>query len=202
LGFIVDGEYTANLEVIMVIKGKKVSLKLIQQEDIELIRKWRNSKNVNQFFIFRGYISKEQQKKWYEKVSTSGKDYFFLIIADGEPIGLTEIKNIDWDRREGETGIFIAKNEHKNTLVSFEASYLIGKHFFETLNLQKAKIEILESNKRALRYNKVLGFKEFGQREETIDGEICKVVLLSIDQNEYNKLAKDREQLLKLLGYK
>ena len=45
----------------MFIKGKKVSLKLIQQEDIELIRNWRNSKDVNQFLIFRGHISKEQQ---------------------------------------------------------------------------------------------------------------------------------------------
>ena len=186
----------------MIIKGNKVSLKLIEKEDIELIRNWRNSKDVNQFFQFRGYISKAQQKKWFKKVSTSGRDYFFLIIVDGEPIGLTEIKNIDWDRREGETGIFIAKDEYKNALVSFEASYLIGRHFFETLNLLKAKIEILESNQRALRYNKALGFKEFGKREETIDGEICKVVLLEISQNEYNKLAKERERLLKLLSYK
>lgn len=186
----------------MIIKGKRVSLKLIQQEDIELIRNWCNSEDVNQFFIFPGYISKEQQKKWFEKVLTSGRDYFFLIIVDGEPIGLTEIKNIDWDRREGETGIFIAKDEYKKDLVSFEASYLIGKHFFETLNLRKAKIEILESNKRALRYNKALGFKEVGKREETIDGEIYKVILLEISQNEYNKMEKERERLLILLGYK
>ncbi len=83
----------------MIIKGKRVSLKLIQREDIELIHNWCNSEDVNQFFIFPGYISNEQQKKWFEKVSTSGRDYFFLIIVDGEPIGLTEIKNIDWDRR-------------------------------------------------------------------------------------------------------
>jgi len=186
----------------MIIKGKKVSLKLIQKEDIELIRKWRNSKDVSQFFIFRGYITKEQQKKWFEKVSTSGRDYFFLIIVDGEPIGLTEIKNIDWDRREGETGIFIAKDEYKNTLVPFEASYLNGRHFFETLNLLKNKIKVLESNERGLRYNKKLGFKEVGKREETIDGEICKVVLLEMSQNEYDKRAKKRERLLKLLSYK
>ena len=186
----------------MVIKGNKVSLKLIQKEDIDLIRKWRNSKDVNQFFIFRGHISKEQQEKWFEKVSTSGRDYFFLIIVEGEPIGLTEIKNIDWDRREGETGIFIAKDEYKNTLVSFEASYLSGRHFFETLNLLKNKIEVLESNERALRYNKRLGFKEVGNREETIDGKVCKVVLLEMSQNEYDKRAEKRERLLKLLGFK
>ena len=186
----------------MIIEGKRVSLKLIQQEDIELIRNWCNPEDVNQFFILPGYISKEQQKKWFEKVLTSGRDYFFLIIVDGEPIGLAEIKNIDWDRREGETGIFIAKDEYKNNLFSFEASYLIGKHFFETLNMRKAKIEILDSNKRALRYNKALGFKEVGKREETIDGEICKVILLEISQNEYNKMEKERERLLILLGYK
>ena len=186
----------------MIIKGKRVFLKLIEKEDIELILNWCNSKDITQFFIFPEYISKEKQKKWFEKVLTSGRDYFFLIVVDSEPIGLTEIKNIDWNRREGETGIFIAKDEYKNDLVSFEASYLIGKHFFETLNLRKAKIEILESNKRALRYNKALGFKEVGNREETIGGEICKVILLEISQNEYDKLEKERERLLVLIGYK
>jgi RimJ/RimL family protein N-acetyltransferase len=87
-------------------------------------------------------------------------------------------------------------------LISFEASYLLGRHFFETLDLLKAKIEILGSNKRALRYNKALGFKEVGKREETIDDEICKVVLFEISQTEYNKMANERERLLKLLSYK
>ena len=186
----------------MVIKGKNVSLKLIQQEVIELIRNWRNSKDVNQFFIFRGYISKAQQKKWFEKISTSGKDYYFLIVVDTEPIGLIFTKDIDWNLREGETGIFITKKEYRNSLVSFEASYLHGRHFYEKLNLIKEKIQVLESNKRALRYNKKVGFKEVGEREVEIDGEICKVVLFEKTRNDWDKRAKKREQLLRLLGYK
>jgi RimJ/RimL family protein N-acetyltransferase len=202
LGFIVDGEYTANLEVIMIIKGKNVSLKLVQQEDIELIRNWRNSKDVSQHFIPRGYISRAQQKKWFEKISTSGKDYYFLIVVDNEPIGLIFTKNIDWDLREAETGIFIAKKDYRDSLVSFEATYLHGQHFYEKLNLIKNKIQVLESDEKALRFNKNLGFKEVGKREVEIDGEICKVVLLEVNRNEYNRREKDREWLSKVLGYK
>ena len=184
----------------MVIKGKKVSLKLIEQQDIELIRSWRNSKDVNQFFIFRGCISKAQQKKWFEKKSTSGKDYYFLIVVDNEPIGLIYTKNIDWDLREGESGMFIGKKGYLNSLISFEASYLHGRHFFHKLNLQKNKIQVLESNKRALRYNKGIGFREVGKKDVEIDGEICKVVLLELTRNDYDKRAKKRELLLKLLS--
>jgi RimJ/RimL family protein N-acetyltransferase len=186
----------------MFIQGEKVSLKLIQQEDIELIRNWRNSKDVSQHFIVREYISKAQQKKWFEKKSTSGKDYYFLIVVDNEPIGLIFTKNIDWDRREAETGIFIAKKDYRNSLVSFEASLLHGQHFYEKLNLIKNKIQVLESNEKALRFNKRLGFKEIGKKEVEIDGEICKVVLLELTRNDYDKYAKGRERLFKLLSYK
>ncbi len=123
-------------------------------------------------------------------------------MSPGAAFTLIEIKNIDWDLREGDSGLWIAKEEYRNSLVSFGASYLLGRQIFETLNLLKAKIEILESNKRALRYNKGLGYKEAGNREETIDGKICKMVLLEMSQTEYNKMAKERERLLKLLGYK
>ena len=145
----------------MIIEGKNVTLKLIQYEDIELIRKWRNSENVNKYFApsRRNYISKKQQETWFHKVSNSGRDYFFLIIVKNEPIGVIEIKNINWDLREGESGLWIAKEEYRNSLISFEASYLLGRHIYCTLNLLKNKIEVLGSNKRALRYNESLGFK-------------------------------------------
>ena len=186
----------------MIIKGKKVSLKLVQQEDIEMIRNWRNSKDVSQHFVSRGYISKAQQKKWFEKISTSGEDYYFLIVVDNEPVGLIFTKNIDWDRREAETGILIAKKDCRDSLVSFEATYLHGQHFYEKLNLIKNKIQVLESDEKALRFNKNLGFKEVGKREVEIDGEICKVVLLELTRNDYDKYAKERERLFKLLSYK
>ena len=184
----------------MILKGKKVSLKSIQKEDIELIRQWRNSKDINQFYIFRGYISKEQQRQWFEKVTTSGRDYYFLVIVDDKPIGLSQIKNIDWDRREGETGMFIAKDEYKNSLISFEASYLLGRHFFHKLNLLKNKVQVLESNKTALRYIRSQGFKEVGIKEVEIDDEICNVVLFELTRNDYEKRAKKRERLLRVIA--
>jgi RimJ/RimL family protein N-acetyltransferase len=182
----------------MILKGKYVSLKLIQQEDIELIRIWRNSRDVSKYFVFRGYISEEQQEKWFEEVSKSGTDYFFLIIVDNEPIGLTEIKNIDWNLRVGESGIFIAKKEHRNSLVSFETSLLKLDFAFYELNLNRIKGQILESNKRALRYNKWFGHKVIGQKKVTINDEVCSVVLTELTKNDYGKnISKRRELIIK-----
>ena len=184
----------------MIIKGKKVSLKLIQQEDIELIRQWRNSKEINQFFIFRGHISKAQQEKWFHKISTSGRDYYFLIVVDNRPVGLVYTKDIDWERREAETGMFIADKNYRNSLVSFEASYLNGRHFFHNLNLLKNKAQTLECNTAAMRYNKWLGFREVGEKEVDIDGKPHKIVLFEFTRKDHDKGGKRRELLLKLLS--
>ena len=183
----------------MVIRGKKVSLKSVEQDDIELIRQWRNSSDVNQYFIFRGHITQAQQKRWYETISTSGSDHYFLIIVDHKPIGLIYTKDIDWECREAETGMFIADEDYRNSLISFEASYLNGRYFFRHLNLLKNRAQTLASNKRALRYNKSLGFKEVGIKEVPIDGELTQIVLFELTRDDYDKMERRRELLLKLL---
>ena len=177
----------------MLLKGQKITLKSIEIDDIELIRNWRNSKYVKKFFIYREHISKEQQKKWFEGVSTSGRDFYFLIIIDHKPIGLTEIKKINWNLREGEGGIFIGEKGYRNSHFAFEAVVLRNDFSFYELNLNKIKAQVLESNKRALRFNKCLGYKEIGKKEVTVNNQVHSAVLIELTKNDYDSsISKSR----------
>ena len=182
----------------MLLTGRKVILKSIQLEDIELIRNWRNSKYVNEFFIFRGHISKERQKNWFEEVSTSGMDYYFLILVGSKPIGVTEVKKINWDLREGEAGIFIGEKGYRNSLHAFEAVVLRNNFSFYELNLIKIRAQVLENNTRALRFSQCFGYKEIGKKKVTINNRIHSAVLLELTKYDYeNTIALKRAEIIK-----
>jgi len=167
------------------LKGTRVVLDPISHADIETIRCWRNSPEVNRFFIWRGHISREQQEQWYRRVAKSGSDFFFVIRVAGRAVGLMEIKNIDWIKKQGEGGIFIAEESDRNSMVGIESLILISDFSFYELGLKKKTVRVLAENSRALRYNKSLGYREIGRQEiDTTDGP-ASVVLLELTEADY-----------------
>ena len=60
---------------------------------------------LKNFFVFRGDISPTQQLQWFEKISLTDDNAYFIIQKKNQDIGLCEIKGIS--EGEGEWGIFI-----------------------------------------------------------------------------------------------
>lgn len=168
----------------LLLKNKNVLLKPISINDIEQIRIWRNSKEINKYFIFRGKISKSDQIKWFRKISNSNNDFYFSIFYDKKLIGLTEIKKINWSKMTGNAGIFIIP-EYQNGLISFKTSLLLYDFSYNKLNLSKIEIEVLEDNKRALKYNKFFGYEEYGKKTVEINNNKKTVLLLKLDRGKY-----------------
>ena len=168
----------------LVLKEKSVILKTLVFDDIEKIRIWRNSEEINQFFIYREEISKKQQTIWFKKIDKSKNDYYFSIYYKGNLIGLTEIKRIDWELKTGDAGLFIAP-VYQNSLNSFDSTLLLLDFAFDKLKLARITGKVLANNKRALRYNRCFGFKEYGFCNEIIDGEELEIVLLDLNKADY-----------------
>jgi len=64
-----------------------ITLSRIKEEDIELVRYWRNKPDIKNTMIYRKYISKQQQKKWFASINNNN-NYYYLIIYNNEKIGL------------------------------------------------------------------------------------------------------------------
>lgn len=75
-------------------------VKLIQftEDKIELVRHWRNSYKIRKYMEYRDYITPEMQKQWFEKISSTTNDFFFLIVVNDVEVGLINIKDIDWQK--------------------------------------------------------------------------------------------------------
>jgi RimJ/RimL family protein N-acetyltransferase len=179
----------------IVLRTKTTELRSLELNNIEQIRKWRNSEEIGKNFIFRDKITKEQQLKWFKRIDSSENDYFFSILNKGVLVGLTEVKKIDWNKNTGDAGLFIAP-EYQNSLIPFESTILLLDFSFYELGLKRINIKVLTDNQRAMRFNQYMGYKEFNSYAQEINNSITKITEMYLDEESY---IKNRHKICSLI---
>jgi UDP-4-amino-4,6-dideoxy-N-acetyl-beta-L-altrosamine N-acetyltransferase len=131
----------------------------VTEQDIELIRYWRNKDFIRNTMQFREYITPEMQKKWFQKINNK-YNYYFIIEADNQKIGLLNYKDPAPNTKTAEGGIFIWEQDYWGTPIPVLASLTMLECMYEVLNLRdNSMVTIAKNNKRALSFNKMLGYE-------------------------------------------
>jgi RimJ/RimL family protein N-acetyltransferase len=136
----------------------KITLKRLSADDLELVRKWRNDPKIVKYMHYKEYITSEMQQKWFSGINNRN-NYYFIIIADGLKIGLINFKDIDYDRKTMEAGIFIYNDNYLNTLVPFQIALAQYDFGFFDLGMKICKGLVLKSNTNAIKFNALLGYE-------------------------------------------
>ena len=134
-----------------------ISLIRLIEADFELVRKWRNDDEIRKFMNFRDYITKEMQLKWFESINTSD-NFYYVIQYEGEKIGLVNDKNIDWNEKIAEGGLFIWDKRYINSTIPMKISLLMLELAYTLLGWNKTIVKVRKDNPRALKYNESLGY--------------------------------------------
>ena len=174
----------------MVIEKYGVRLKKLSIDKIELVRNWRNDPKINQFMDFKDYITEKMQLTWFNKINNI-HNFYFIIEVDSIEVGLVNIKDIDYEKSLGETGIFIYEDSYLNTDLSFRAILCANDYYFDTLNMNILLGRVIKNNKRAVRFNKALGSTEV---------EILEDVNYNIWHTTKTDYQLAKTNILKLLG--
>ncbi|MCX6283081.1 MAG: hypothetical protein NTW31_02430 [Bacteroidetes bacterium] len=135
-----------------------IILERLKVEDIELVRQWRNSDPVRLNMKFRDIITQEQQLNWFNSINNLNYNYL-LIHYQGEKIGLLNDKNIDWEARTSESGIFLGNSAFYNSFVQYLISIAGIETTFFLMGWKKQFAHILRSNSNAIKFNIELGYK-------------------------------------------
>lgn len=142
----------------MILEGYGIQLKRLRQEDIELVRYWRNSYLVRPFMEYREYITPSMQQTWFNSINNIYNNYF-IITVDKKPIGLISGSKINWEEGVTENGgIFIWASDFKETFYPSKASLLLTDLSFY-LGMKRTYIKVLRDNTKSINYNKLLGYK-------------------------------------------
>jgi len=141
----------------VIIKKYGIKLVRIKEKDIELIRKKRNSSDINNLMHDRKKISPEMQKIWFAGVNNIYNNYF-IIYHKNKKIGLINGKNSDYTKRQSEGGMFIWDKNYWDTAIPALCSVIMSDFTFLITNFNRNYIKILKSNKKAIQHNLFLGY--------------------------------------------
>ena len=153
-----------------ILENYDVKLVLLTKDKIEMIRQWRNSSKISQYMEYREEITPQMQKKWFESINND-KNLYYIIIYKNVEVGLINIKDIDKEKSEGESGVFIYEDRFLNSDISYRAHLCLFDYYFIDLNYKKLHAHVLASNKRASRLTLFMGYKLVSETEFILSRE-------------------------------
>lgn len=177
----------------LTLTGYGVILHRLTHDKIEMLRQWRNDPKIQQYMIYREYITPEMQEAWFQKINND-HNFYFIIEYEGKEVGMINIKDVDYEKKTGEPGIFIYDDDLWNSDVGMRASFCFGDFVWDILGLESMYIHVVASNKRALEYNLFLGY-------EVLKGNADEDVVMMIQSREKAKNPSPKlARIMKVLG--
>lgn len=167
----------------MKISFKEILLRRICATDLEILRKWRNSSLVAENMFFQEEISTTMQAEWFASLHPEN-DFYFIIIYKELAIGLINLKDIDWQKNQGEAGLYIALEKYRNTPLAIYASLALLHFSFEDKKLEKVIARVKRENLNTINYNQSLGFEKIAEEEYLLS----KARYFAFTKTIYNKL--------------
>ena len=141
---------------------KNIILRPLEQEDIEYLREWRNDEKNTKYLRKIGYISEEQQKKWYEGYLVNEDEYTFAIEERCELNRIVGSASLyGFNNGQVEFGkILIGDSEAHGKKIGCHTTEAISSIAFDYFNCKKVILRCFVENKGACYVYKQAGFCE------------------------------------------
>ena len=167
----------------------EVRFRKIEQEDLGLIRDWRNQERIRRNSRDHRQLTMADQLKWFQNISTSKSDDMYLVLGDDVPIGVCGLARINWQDRSAEITYYLGrqKNAAVDVTVGLEAYAFLKKKGFEEYQFNRLYGEAFEFNKGGIKLAYHCGFKKEGIKRQSIfwDGKYWDGIIVSMGAEEY-----------------
>lgn len=149
-----------------------ITFRLLKETDIELVRNWRNDPVVANNYEFREYITPEMQVLWFRSINNINNLYT-IIEYQAEKIGVINIKNIDWQQKICEGGIFIPYPKYHQSLLPGIISYVTTEIIFTVFDWNVSYAHVLKENSSVRGFVRMLGYELLPDQEEVVNQRYC-----------------------------
>lgn len=178
----------------MDIKGNFVTLRAIENEDLELMREMLNEPEIENAVVGWAFpVSKYQQQKWYENNINNNTNLRFIIeTPENGAVGLATLTNIDWKNRSANHGIKLANRNNRGKGVGTDTVMAVMKYAFEELNLHRLNGSWLGKNIGSEKLYTKCGWVVEGMQRQSVykNGEFHNLMQVGILKSEYESIAK------------
>lgn len=182
----------------MELKGKVVTLRAVEQEDIEMLRQLTNSAEYEKMIVGWSFpISKKEQEEWYNNCKNGLYRIRYTIVTEEDgPVGMIGLRDIDWKNGTASgLGMRIAKKEIRTRGLATDAWMTLMRYAFEELRLNRINGSALVYNKASLRVCEKVGFKVEGIKRQAVykNGEFIDQVMMGCLKSDYYALIEENK---------
>lgn len=144
----------------MRIEAFGVTLTRLQEQDLEMVRLWRNDPKIRANMFFQQEISRESQQQWFSRVNNP-LHYYFVISHEQHPLGLIHLSDINGNDLTAYAGLFIYADRYLHTDIPSRASLALLHVFLSGRGIKTVYAKVRGENQIAHRYNTTLGFEKY-----------------------------------------
>jgi len=170
------------------IRGKKVTFRAIERDDLSRLRDWRNSPEIRARTREFRLLSMMDQERWFEGLHNDRHTIMFAVLnGEGSLIGVVGLTYIDWKNRRAEVSIYVGEEGAQGKGYGYDALRTLLAYGFHTVNLHKLYAEIFAFNEPSIRLFEKAGFKRDGAKREDqfVDGKYWDTYVYSILASEF-----------------
>ncbi|PFS53932.1 UDP-4-amino-4,6-dideoxy-N-acetyl-beta-L-altrosamine N-acetyltransferase [Bacillus cereus] len=163
----------------------------LEKDYLDIILKWRNTKEIRSVMYEDHKITIDEHLKWYEKLKMDDTKVARLLIYKEKPIGFVIFTKIDKMNRTCYWGFYIGEKQSVK-----RAGTVLGllalDYIFRTKGIHKVCAEIIELNRISLNFHRKLGFQEDGRYENYIyrDNNYIDVITMNLSHEQWAERKK------------
>lgn len=120
--------------------------------DLQLkTRHWRNQKNVSNYFKIKE-IDEETHKNWLASLQEESiQNIAFFIKYENQYVGVTYFHSIDYDKNQGDWGIYLHDENIRGKGIGFKALTKCIEYAKERLKLKILYLDVMANNIAAIK---------------------------------------------------
>jgi len=174
-------------------------LRELRVEDQEMIRGWRNNPDIRKYMYTDHEISAEEHRAWFSLAMGDPTRKYWIIVCDGEDVGLVNLYNIDPKNRRCYWAFYVVSPNVRGKGVGSFAEFSALRFVFEDMRFKKLCCEVLAFNQGVVRMHTSFGFTQEGLFRQHILKEdvFIDVVCLAMLREEWEARKAELEQRLK-----
>lgn len=171
-----------------------IRLREITKQDMKVINRWRNDEGLVDYLgaPFR-YVNPETDEVWFDNYMKNRSSQIRCAICPANPnrneviLGVVYLTQIDSVSRQGEFSIMIGETGQRNKGIGTMATRQMLHYAFDSLNLHRVYLYVLEHNQRAIAVYEKAGFIKEGVLRDSVykKGNYENLVLMGILDHDF-----------------
>jgi hypothetical protein len=158
--------------------GFGIEFKPVTAWDLLILRKWRNSLEINKQMLDQTHINSRSQIRWFESISNCDDQAHWVVWCKGQRTGHVNIRSNGSlaENKPVHGGYYIVNSSVRHPLLGIATILLYHDIIFNKIKASHIMDNVLSANKTARELNSLMGYEELDEHEGVI-----KIILKSSD---------------------